>query len=123
MGRVSIVVVCGLGWLALLAGIVLPLIGVVIAALAPVTSSQFVYVPSVMGLFGRSVFLSAIAAAGAVLLGLPAAAVLGSSRGRATAVVLGLILAPLLIPPHVYAYAWDILGGPRQSNDFVQTLI
>jgi len=114
MARAAIIVVCGIGWLVLATGLVAPLAGMVLAAIDPRTiATDLVAVPSGRVLLIRSLTLSAVATSAAILLGLLPAAVLSSSRGRTAPLVLGLLLAPLLVPPQVYAYAWQLAMAPE----------
>lgn len=114
MGRWAAMAVVGLGWLLLAAAVVAPLIGIGIGLASPGQAAGYVYgVPGPWALLIRSVTLSAVATGTAVLLGLMPAAVLGSARGRRLAVTTGLVLAPLLIPPQVYVYAWQIALAPQ----------
>jgi ABC-type Fe3+ transport system permease subunit len=39
--------------------------------------------------------------------------VLGTVAGRLQPIVWGMVLAPLLIPPQIYAYAWELASGPH----------
>ena len=104
----AVVIVCGVGWLVLAAGVVAPLAGMIQAtAGSERIASDLVAVPSGWVLLIRSLALSGVATVGALLLGLLPGAVLGSARGRTLPIVLGLMLAPLLVPPQVYAYAWQ----------------
>ena len=65
------------------------------------------------GLFGRSVYLAAGGAGCAVLLSLPAAYVIGRIGRLTRAPAIGaLLLAPLLLPPMVYAFGWQRMGLP-----------
>ena len=107
---------CGLGWLVLAAGVIAPLAGMVLAAVEPGSiSTAVVGVPVASELLVRSVTLAALATVGAILLGLWPAAVLGASQGRWAAVLTGLVIAPLLVPPQVYAYAWGLLATPDRA--------
>lgn len=64
-------------------------------------------------LFGRSVYLAAGGAAGALVLSLPAAYVVGRIGRLSRAPAIGaLLLAPLLLPPMVYAFGWQRIGLP-----------
>lgn len=112
MAKVVAGIVCVVGGLALLAGVLLPFAGLVMAGLggsSPVQDPRIILPSSV--LLARSVTQCAVATAGALVLGLWPAAVLGSTRRRAWPLVVGLTLAPLLVPPQVYAYAWGLLPG------------
>jgi len=114
MARLTTILICGLGGLALIAGVLTPVVGIVVAAAAPDRAvTGMVAVPSAPTLLGRSLVLSAIATFGAVLLGLCPGMALGSARGRTLPIILGLVLAPLLIPPQIYAYAWELASGPQ----------
>ena len=112
MARFATILICGLGGLVLLAGVIAPVVGIIVAVAAPDPTAS-VAVPSAPALFGRSVTLSAIATFGALVLGLCPAMVLGSARGRALPIILSLVLAPLLIPPQIYAYAWGLASGAQ----------
>jgi iron(III) transport system permease protein len=106
--------VCAAGWVLLAVGFVLPLGGVVAAALdRNQVATALVGVPDPVSLLIRSLTLSGVATVGALTLGLFPAAVLGSARGRTSAILIGLVLAPLLVPPQVYAYAWQLLLAPQ----------
>jgi iron(III) transport system permease protein len=114
MGRWVAIAVVAAGWVLLAAAVLAPLAGILVGLTRPGQSSGYVYgVPGPGALLVRSVTLSAVATLGAVLLGLMPAAVLGSVRGRRLAIVTGLVLAPLLIPPQVYVYAWQIALAPQ----------
>lgn len=114
MRRWAAITVWGAGWGLLVAAIVAPLIGIAIGLSRPGQVSRQVYgIPPPGELLVRSVTLSAAATLGAILLGLMPAAALGSSRGRRLTVLTGLVLAPLLIPPQVYVYAWQIALSPQ----------
>ncbi len=64
-------------------------------------------------LLGESVQLAASSAGLAVLLSLPAAYVVGRiGRVSRTPVVGALLLAPLLLPPMIYAFGWQWVGLP-----------
>jgi len=111
--RWTVILVCGLGWLVLAAGILAPLTGMAVAAMEQdKISTATVAVPSYGVLLLRSLVLSSTATLGALFMGLLPAAVLGSSSRRIWPIVLGFILAPLLIPPQVYAYAWGLALAP-----------
>ena len=62
-----------------------------------------------------SVVLGVGGAATALVLALPVAWCL-VRRGRGMAWVLGATLVPLLIPPHAYSYAWQIVAWPSQGG-------
>lgn len=110
--------VCVIGWLVLAAGVIAPLAGMIWAATVPpgITEKTVGLEPAAV-LAGRSLLLAGIATCGAVLLGLWPGAVLGSLEGRALAVAWGLVLAPLLIAPQIYAYAWEVATGPQGVFD------
>jgi len=117
--RLLVLAICVLGWLVLAGATITPLVGVAIAAADPtMVVTEGLDTPDAWLLAARSVVLSLTATAGALLLGIVPAAVLGASRGRAFAVVLGLCLAPLMIPPQVYAYAWGCVAGPAVGDDW-----
>ncbi|HSW44297.1 MAG TPA: hypothetical protein VLM89_01870 [Phycisphaerae bacterium] len=114
MVRLLAMLTCGLGWLVLAAGVVAPLAGLAAAAVLPGRlAAQPVILEPWPILMARSLLLAAIATAGAVVLGLWPGAILGSAGHRRLPVVWGLVLAPLLIPPQVYAYAWEVACGPQ----------
>ncbi len=114
MRRWVVMTLYGAGWILLAAAIAAPLIGIVIGFSRPGQADNSVYGIARPGeLLVRSVTLSMIATLGAILLGLMPAAALGSAPGRRLAVLTGLMLAPLLIPPQVYVYAWQIALSPQ----------
>ncbi|UCD27845.1 MAG: iron ABC transporter permease [Planctomycetota bacterium] len=114
MRRWAVILICAVGWLALLTGILTPLLGMVSASLNRGSiPTETVAVPSSGILLVRSLTLSAVATLGAIILGLLPAAVLGASGRRRWPVLMGLTLAPLLIPPQVYAYAWGLALAPN----------
>jgi ABC-type Fe3+ transport system permease subunit len=107
------------GWVVLAGATIAPLVGVGLAASDPtMTAIDELHTPPIWLLVARSIVLSLTATGGALLLGIVPAAVLGASRGRGFAVILGLCLAPLLIPPQVYAYAWGCVGGPAIGDEW-----
>jgi len=113
MVRWLVIMVCVGGWLILVAGVLTPLAGMILAGTDRGNiSTQIVAVPSSGTLLIRSLTLSATATIGALLLGLLPAAILGSSGRRTMSVLMGLMLTPLLIPPQVYAYAWGLILAP-----------
>ncbi|MFQ5489258.1 MAG: hypothetical protein ACE5GE_00940 [Phycisphaerae bacterium] len=62
-------------------------------------------------LFGKSLLLSLIAAASAIMLAIPAVFVVGRlGRLSAAPALGGMLLAPLLLPPMVYAFGWQRAG-------------
>lgn len=114
MARLTTILVCGVGWLIVLLGAVAPLVGMAVSAFdRDRIATATIGIPGGWTLLLHSAALSVIAAAGAVGLGLVPGAVLGSRRGRTLPVVLGLTLVPLLIPPQVYAYAWQLMLAPK----------
>lgn len=111
--RYGVMIIGLIGVLVFLAGVVMPWVGMGMAFADPRwISTAEARVPSTASLLIRSLFLSASATAGALLLGLMPAAVLASCRGGTATTIFGLILAPLLVPPQVYAYAWQMATGP-----------
>lgn len=109
--RVVVLVGCGLGLATLAAGVIAPLAGAVRATVDPAhIETAVVGTPSGWVLARRSLILSGTATVGALILGLAPAAVLGSCSRRQWPWLLGLVLAPLIVPPQVYAYAWGLLG-------------
>ncbi len=114
MARLPVIVVCGVGWLVVAAALAAPLAGMVLVATGSGTiATGMVAVPSGWVLLVRSLTLSAVATLVGLLLGLLPAGLLGSSRGPMTPVLLGLTLVPLLVPPQVYAYAWQLATSPQ----------
>lgn len=113
MARSAIVGLCAVGWLVLTAGVAAPLAGMVLAlGLGGSISTEPVAVPAWQWLLARSLVLSLTATGAAVLLGLLPGAVLGSAREPSMPTLLGLALLPLLVPPQVYAYAWQLAASP-----------
>jgi iron(III) transport system permease protein len=118
--RYVFVLICVLAALVLAGGILAPIAGMGWAVADPrQVSTELVAVPGPGPLAARSLILAAVATLGAILLGIPPAAVLGSlgwgggGRARMRAASLwGLTLAPLLVPPQVYAYAWGLVTLP-----------
>ncbi|MBI4580474.1 MAG: hypothetical protein HY718_12270 [Planctomycetes bacterium] len=110
MTRWWLAVVCGVGWLVLAGAVVAPLVGTVWAVTDPAhVATQVVHTPNAGALARRSLTLSATATGGAMLLGILPAAVLGACSRRAWPWLLGLVLAPLIVPPQVYAYGWGLV--------------
>ena len=104
----------GAGWCLLASAVLAPLIGIGIGLSRPGQIGTHVYgIPAPATLLVRTLTMSGIATLGAILLGLMPAALLGSAQGRRLAGLTGLALAPLLIPPQVYAYAWQIALSPQ----------
>ena len=102
--------VCGLGWLVWIGAVLAPLIGAAMALSDTcVIATDVVGTPRPLILAQRSLTLSATAAVVALLMGILPAAVLGSCSRRVRPWLLGLILAPLIVPPQIYAYAWGLL--------------
>ena len=109
-----------IGWGLVLITCALPLAGMAIALSDPRRiATDVVAVPTTATLMLRSVGLAAIAAVAALVMAVAPAMVLGS-RARADArsgrfrraALMGLVLAPLLIPPQIYAYAWGLAVSP-----------
>ncbi len=114
MWRWVVILICLIGWLVMAVGHLAPLAGMVQAGVNPERiATDLVTIPPVGLLLMRSLVCSAVATLGALLLGLAPAAILGVARGRSAAVLTGLVLSPLLIPPQVYAYAWGLLLSPQ----------
>lgn len=113
MTRSAVIGVCVIGWLVLLAGVIAPMAGM---GLAPgrgeSISTDLVAVPSWQVLLTRSLILAMTATTGAVAMGVLPAAVLGSAPARRLPMLIGLTLLPLLVPPQVYAYAWQLAASP-----------
>jgi iron(III) transport system permease protein len=100
------------GWVVLLGAVVAPLLGGVWAVFgSDRVSTLVVGSPDVRRLALQSVALSVVATLTALTLGILPSAVLGSCSRRAWSWLVGLILAPLIVPPQVYAYAWGLLGS------------
>ncbi len=113
MARWATVGLCAIGWLVLAAGVAAPLVGMGLALAQPgAMSTELVAVPAWQRLLARSLTLSLVTTVAAVLLGLFPAAVLGSAPARRMPTLIGLTLLPLLIPPQVYAYAWQLAASP-----------
>jgi len=110
MGRWWTIVVCVLGMLVLMAAVLLPVIGIMLAVVWPYQgSTEPVPLPAWPVLLAHSLVLSLVTGGVACLLGLAPAAVLGSAKGGRRAVLYGLVMTPLLLPPHVHAYAWELV--------------
>jgi iron(III) transport system permease protein len=110
MTRAVVLAVCGAGWVVLAGAIAVPLLGAAWAAWDPASiQTQVVGTPSAGALAARSMILSTTASVTALILGLVPAAVLGTCTRRQWPWLVGLVLAPLIVPPQVYAYAWGLL--------------
>ncbi|MDM8009148.1 MAG: hypothetical protein QUV05_23655 [Phycisphaerae bacterium] len=113
MARFLVIGLCGIGWLVLAGGIVAPLVGVFAATgQSGSISTELVAVPAWQALLLRSLAMSLTTTVAAVALGLLPAAVLGSAPPRRLPTLVGLTLLPLLVPPQVYAYAWQLVSAP-----------
>ncbi|HPD31771.1 MAG TPA: hypothetical protein PLL20_17400 [Phycisphaerae bacterium] len=113
MARLLVIGLCAVGWLVLAGGIVAPLAGVFLAAgQSGAISTELVAVPAWQVLLLRSLVMSLTTTVAAVALGLLPAAVLGSASPRRLPTLVGLALLPLLVPPQVYAYAWQLVSAP-----------
>lgn len=116
--RVATFVLVVAGWLAVLAGCVAPLAGMA-WSLADVRAvgTQVVVIPSAGHLLAHSLTVAGVATGGALLAGLAPAALLGlAAAGRSRRwrfSLVGLLIAPLLVPPQVYAYAWSLATAPH----------
>ena len=114
MGRWIVAAVTGVGLLLIAAAVIAPLVGIGIGLSHPGYVATYVIgVPRPLALLSRSLTLAVVATCIALLLGLAPAALLGSSKGSRLAVLTGLVLAPLLVPPQVYAYAWQLALAPN----------
>lgn len=108
--RALMLVVCLAGWVVLSGAILVPLAGTVQAVVDPSEiETRLIGLPHASTLAARSVILAGTATVGALALGLLPAAVLGSCSRRQWPWLIGLTLAPLIVPPQVYAYAWGLL--------------
>ncbi|HOA71952.1 MAG TPA: hypothetical protein PL151_00320 [Phycisphaerae bacterium] len=118
--RAVVLAVCVAGWVVLAGAVAAPLLGAAWAARDPASiATQVVGMPSAGVLAKRSLILSMTACVTALVLGLAPAAVLGTCTRRQWPCLAGLVLAPLIVPPQVYAYAWSLLPagpGPRWAN-------
>lgn len=113
MARGLIGLVCVAGWIVVAGAIIVPVVGVVMAGFdARRMALEVVAVPPERVLLLRSLLLAGTATAVAVAFGLLPAALLGSVSRRWFPVLLGLTLAPLLIPPQVFIYAWELPSVP-----------
>lgn len=113
MARFLVIGLCAIGWLVLAGGIIAPLAGIPLAAgQSGAISTEPVAVPAWQVLLVRSLALSLTTTVVAVALGLLPAAVLGSASPRRLPTLVGLTLLPLLVPPQVYAYAWQLVAAP-----------
>ena len=112
MAKWLTILACGLGLTVFAGAVVAPMVGLAItgAGLGREVAAP-VPLPSGWMLLAHSVTLSAVAAIAAIILGIAPAAVLGSVRAHWRPIVLGLILAPLLLPSQIHAYAWDLALG------------
>ena len=106
------------GWGVWGIGIALPVVGVVLSLLdSGEQSTAAVYSGSLLRLAGQSLGLALAGAVTALVFGLAPGLLLGRAHGSRRPTILGLSIAPLLIPPQVYAYAWDLIGvGPTSLN-------
>jgi iron(III) transport system permease protein len=101
---------CIAGWIVLAGGGVAPLIGTILAVADPSSVRTDIVGTPPWGVLARSsLVLALVASAGSLLLGIVPAAVLGNCTARQWPWLLGLVLAPLIVPPQVYAYAWGLL--------------
>lgn len=64
-------------------------------------------------LLANSIFLALLTTLFAALLAVPAAAALGLYRFRSRALLQGLCILPLLIPPHIHTIAWTRVLGDK----------
>jgi iron(III) transport system permease protein len=113
MARAAVMVMCLVGWVVLAAAAIAPLVGMALASTqGGAISTAPVAVPAWPVLLLRSVSLSVVATLGAMLLGVLPAAVLGAARRRWLPALIGLAMMPLLVPPQVYAYAWQLTASP-----------
>jgi iron(III) transport system permease protein len=113
MARLVVLGICAIGWLVLAAGVVAPLVGMGLAVGRPGSiSTELVAVPGSGVLLLRSLTLALTATAAALILGVLPAAVLASAPARSLPTLIGLVLLPLLVPPQVYAYAWQLAASP-----------
>ncbi|MCP4592651.1 MAG: hypothetical protein GY842_18105 [bacterium] len=100
------------GWAVFVLVFVLPAVGLAVGCLAEQVGPRdgFSVSPRQWGLLGRSVCLAALGTAAALLLSLPGAYVVGRvgrlSRGPW---LIAMLIAPLLLPPMVYAFGWERL--------------
>lgn len=111
--RGMVIVIVAAGWLAFAGGLIAPLVGMAMASTRSGSiATDIIQVPGTLPLLYHSLTLSAVATAGSMLLGTAPGLLLGSVRGRAKAAATGLILMPLLVPPQVFAYAWQLATSP-----------
>lgn len=111
-GRVFALVACLAGWVVLGVAIVAPLAGMALAAVeSDRIQTDILGTPTAWEVARRSLILSATATLVALGLGILPAAVLGHCSRRQWPWVVGLVLAPLIVPPQVYAYAWSLLDA------------
>lgn len=109
-GRVVALATCCCGWIVLAGAGVVPLVGTILAVADPSSiQTDVVGTPNAWTLARNSLILSATATLGALALGVLPAGVLGSCTRRQWPWLVGLALAPLIVPPQVYAYAWGLL--------------
>ncbi len=114
--RWVVAVISVAGWLVLACAVATPLAAGVYSLFdASAVATQVVGSPTAAQLAKRSLVLSGVAVATALALGLVPAAILGSCSRRAWPWLVGLTLAPLIVPPQVYAYAWGLLGSNPQD--------
>lgn len=111
--RLAVLAMCLSGLIVFAGAVVAPLLGLIVAAWRHTASStEPVAICPAGTLFLHSVLLSLIAAAGSLLLAIAPVALFAHARGRAARVCTALCFAGLLIPPQVYAYAWDVATSP-----------
>src|SRR5262245_49068069 len=120
MRRAAVLVALILGWVVLLGSSVAPLGGMILSAMdRRHVETEIVRVPSAGALLQYSLTVCVVATAASLLLGLGPAALMGGlllhprKRQRA-AVLAGVCLMPLLVPPQVYAYAWTLATQPHR---------
>lgn len=109
MSRWLVGTINALGWLVFVGAILAPMIGLWLATqqLAPVSGEMTS--PAPWRLAWHSLLLATTCALTGLLAGLPAAAVLSTCAPHRRNLLIGLLLAPLLVPPQVYAYAWGLV--------------
>ena len=101
--------------------IVIPAIALSVRSLQLGTSEETSAWPSLRQwqLFGQTLRLAACGAGLAVLLSVPGAYVIGRLESVSRAPAVGVVLlAPLLLPPMIYAFGWQRLGWTRLPDYF-----
>jgi iron(III) transport system permease protein len=105
------------GGVLLLASSGAPLLGILISLFERgQVSTEIVKIPRAGMLLFYSLVVSLVATGFSLLMGLGPAILMGQGARsrRGAALITGLCITPLLIPPQVYAYAWGLATAPNR---------